>query len=128
MESNNILARRKKKKLPEIGPVVEALKKEFPVELFKLQEIPNAVTWAERGNIAIHENYHSRRKQSYHVISGNKDNLVRFCNRLGIDPNDIKASEFYRFWHLTWYPNGNEDSDLPPTSKNYGLTYIHPLR
>jgi len=122
------LARRKKKKLPEIGPIVETLKKEFPIELFKIQEIPSAVTWAERGNIAIHENYHSRRKQSYHVISGNKDNLVRFCNRLGISPSDIKASEFYRFWHLTWYPNNQEDTTLTQTRKPHGLTYIHPLR
>ncbi len=79
-------------------------------------EIPDAVTWAERGNIAIHENYHSRRRQSYHVISGDKDNLLRFCRRLDIPPDYITASEFYRFWHLTWYP-----AQLPEQGASAGI-------
>ncbi len=76
----------------------------FRIRFFSLLEIPDAVVWAERGNIAIHENYHSRRRQSYHVICGDKDNLLRFCHKLNIPLAYITASEFYRFWHLTWYP------------------------
>jgi len=102
---------------------------EFPIQFFKLQDIPKAVTWAERGNIAIHENYHSRRKQSYHVISGNRDNLARFCKRIGVDPEDITASEFFRFWHLTWFPEITEVKKFPGgRGRNQGLTYIHPSR
>ena len=125
-ESNNILARRKKQKLPEIGPIIEALQKEFDIQVFKLQDIPDAVTWAERGNIAIHENYHSRRRQSYHIICGDKDNLVRFCHRIGVNPENIKASEFFRFWHLTWFPHLQTQACLPNVKGSNGLTYIHP--
>ncbi len=98
------MARRKKKPLPEINHIIEPLKEAFRIRFFSLQEIPEAVAWAERGNIAIHENYHSRRRQSYHVICGNKDILFDFCHRLRIPLDYITASEFYRFWHLTWYP------------------------
>ncbi len=101
---------------------------EFGIQVFKLHDIPKAVTWAERGNIAVHENYHSRRKQSYHVICGNKENLVRFCNKIGVDPSSINASEFFRFWHLTWFPDPSEEKVLPKVRKVQGLTYIHPSR
>lgn len=74
------------------------------MRLFSLSDIPEAVAWAERGHIAIHENYHSRRRQSYHVICGEKDPLLRFCQRIGLPPSYITASEFFRFWHLTWFP------------------------
>ena len=120
------MARRKKKKLPKIDHIIEPIAHEFDIRFFKLMDIPKAVTWAERGNIAIHENYHSRRKQSYHVICGDKDNLVRFCNKVGVDPSDITASEFFRFWHLTWFPDLSEQEDTARTRKNQGLTYIHP--
>ncbi len=122
------MARRKKKKLPEIGHLIEPLKGEFEIEVFKLKDIPQAVTWAERGNIAIHENYHSRRRQSYHVICGDKDNLVRFCSRIGVDPANITASEFFRFWHLTWFPHMHDGDKMPKPMGNQGLTYVHPSR
>ncbi len=98
------MARRKKRPLPEIKHIIDPLKEAFRIRLFGLQEIPDAVAWAERGNIAIHENYHSRRRQSYHVICGDKDTLFNFCLRLDIPLDYITASEFYKFWHLTWYP------------------------
>ncbi len=99
------MARRKKKTLPDISGILSSLSKDFPVRFFKLTDIPEAVAWAERGNIAIHENYHSYRRQSYHVICGDKDNLARFCRFMGIPDDYICASEFYRFWHLTWFPH-----------------------
>ncbi len=99
------MARRKKKALPDITGVIAPLSEAFHVRVFSLTDIPEAVAWAERGNIAIHENYHSRRRQSYHVICGNRDNLVGFCREIGVPENFITASEFYRFWHLTWFPN-----------------------
>ena len=100
-----ILARRKKKTLPDISGILSSLSEDCHVRFFKLTDIPEAVTWAERGFIAIHENYHSLRRQSYHVICGNRDNLVNFCKIMGIPEDYICASEFYRFWHLTWFPN-----------------------
>jgi hypothetical protein len=99
------LARRKKKELPKIDHMVGPLLEEFRIRLFPIQEIPEAVVWAERGNIAIHENYHSRRRQSYHVICGVKERLEEFCRRIGVPEEAITASEFFRFWHLTWFPH-----------------------
>ncbi len=122
------MARRKKKKLPAIDHIIEPIAHEFDIQVFQLKDIPKAVTWAERGNIAIHENYHSRRRQSYHVICGDKDNLIRFCNKVGVDPSNITASEFFRFWHLTWFPHLSEQEDTPRMGKDQGLTYIHPSR
>ncbi len=101
------VARRKKKPLPKIDHIIKPLAEDFGVRFFTLQEIPQAVAWAERGRIAIHENYHSRRRQSYHVICGEKDPLYEFCDKVGVPYDYITASEFYRFWHLTWFP---EDS------------------
>jgi len=97
---------RKKKTLPDISDLIGTMEEHFQVRFFPLREIPQAVAWAERGNIAIHENYNSRRKQSYHVISGRRENLVRFCEKMGIPPENISASDFYKFWHLTWFPTG----------------------
>ena len=128
-ERNNILARRKKRPLPDISDLLKSLEKDFKIQFFRLQDIPHAVAWAERGNIAIHENYHSRRKQSYHVICGEKENLERFCNRVGLSENYITASEFFRFWHLTWFPDTQKPPNCQATSgKSQGLTYIHPSR
>jgi len=104
---NNKVARRKKK-LPDITNIIKPLETELGAKIFPLTQIPQAVSWAEQGNIAIHENYLSRRRQSYHVISGRKENLLRFCDKIGIPREDIRASEFFRFWHLTWMP------PLPP--------------
>ncbi len=122
------MARRKKKKLPQIDHILGPLTDEFDIQVFKLRDIPKAVTWAERGNIAIHENYHSRRRQSYHVICGDRDNLARFCGRVGVDPANITASEFFRFWHLTWFPHMSEGKSVGEMGENQGLTYIHPSR
>jgi len=81
---------------------------ELKVRYFSLQEIPSAVMWAEQGNIAIHENYLSRKRQSYHVISGERDHLVLFCQKVGLSERIISASEFFHFWHLTWFPSGGD--------------------
>ncbi|NDY41755.1 hypothetical protein G3N55_02665 [Dissulfurirhabdus thermomarina] len=105
------MPRRKKRPLPDIRPLIAPLQEEFQVRFFSLQEIPQAVAWAERGHIAIHENYHSRRRRSFHVICGRRDNLVRFCERLGVSPECMTASEYFRFWHLTWFP---EPEGRPP--------------
>jgi hypothetical protein len=88
----------------QIIRLLETLQRKLPVKFFPLQEIPEAVSWAERGGIAIHENFHTRRRYSYHVISAKKENLEQFCALLELPPSKIKASEFYRFWHLTWIP------------------------
>jgi len=104
-ERNNSLARRKKKELPKIDHMIGPVAEEFSIRLFPVHDIPEAVAWAERGNIAIHENYHSRRRQSYHVICGAKERLEEFCRRMGVPEDAITASEFFRFWHLTWFPH-----------------------
>ncbi len=95
---------RRKKKLPDISDLIQSMETDLAVKLFPVSQIPQAVAWAEQGNIAIHENYLSRRKQSYHVISGQKEGLLSFCDRIGLPHDSISASEFFRFWHLTWTP------------------------
>ncbi|OCC15382.1 hypothetical protein DBT_1129 [Dissulfuribacter thermophilus] len=93
---------KRKKPLPDIQKILARLEKELNCRYFTISQIPEAVTWAERGNVSIHENFHSRRKQSYHVISGSKEAIEAFCNFVGIPLDAIKASEFYRFWHVNW--------------------------
>gem|GEM_PF-1862363 len=88
----------------QLNEILERLQKELPIRFFPLQEIPKAVVWAEQGGIAIHENFHTRRRYSYHVISAHRERLERFCQLTNIPVDSIKASEFYRFWHLTWMP------------------------
>ena len=99
---------RRKKELPDIGGILASLEGDgdLGVKYFPLSKIPEAVAWAEKGFISIHENYHSRRRQTFHVISGSKERLEAFCRRLSIDPSEIRASEYFRFWHLTWSPQG----------------------
>ncbi len=96
---------RKKRSLPDITPFKELLEKRLGAKYFPLTQIPQAVSWAEAGNISVHENFASRRKQAYHVISGSRQKLEEFCRELGLPLERIKASEFYRFWHLTWFPD-----------------------
>ncbi len=88
----------------KLNQLLEALQKELPIKFFGLLEIPEAVTWAERGGIAVHENFHTRRRYSYHVISASRERLEEFCRKVNLPPENIRASEFYRFWHLTWIP------------------------
>ncbi|WP_157627857.1 hypothetical protein [Thermodesulfatator autotrophicus] len=76
----------------------------MPIKFFNLTQIPEAVNWAETGGISVHENFHTRRKLSYHVISASRENLEAFCRKVGLPTDQIKASEFYRFWHTTWTP------------------------
>jgi hypothetical protein len=102
---------RPKKKPPffNIESIIEPLQKDFSIRFFTLNEIPKAVVWAERGNIAIHENYHSRRRQSYHIICSKKDSLLRLCKKIGVPSNYVTASELYKFWHMTWFPKIEHD-------------------
>lgn len=93
-----------KQVVPDIREALSTLEKKLNCRYFSLSEIPDAITWAERGNISIHENYHTRRKQSYHVISGSKEAIEAFCRVVGIPLDAIKASEYYRFWHVNWVP------------------------
>ena len=93
-----------KRELPDISKALAKLTKTLNCRYFSLSEIPQAITWAERGNISIHENYTSRRKKSYHVMSQSKQAIETFCKLLGIPLEAIKASEYYRFWHVTWVP------------------------
>ena len=88
----------------DISKALAGLPEKLNCRYFSLSEIPQAIAWAERGNISIHENYHTRRKRSYHVISGSKEAIQSFCNLLGIPLESIKASEYYRFWHVNWMP------------------------
>jgi len=90
--------------LPDISEALASIPGDFNVRIFRLTDIPDAVAWAERGFVAIHENYNSHKSQSYHVICGDRGNLIRFCRVMGIPEQYICASEFYRFWHLTWLP------------------------
>jgi len=101
---NNTVARPKKPPFSNIESIIEPLQKEFSIRFFAFSEIPHAVVWAERGNIAIHENYHSNRRQSYHVICSEKDNLLSLCRKIGIPSSYVTASELYKFWHMTWFP------------------------
>lgn len=98
------MARYKKNPLPDINSILKPIKDELNIRFFALDGIPDALSWADLGHIAIHENFKSKRGKSYHVICGDKENLVRFCQKAGITPCDIVASEFYRFWHLDWFP------------------------
>lgn len=84
--------------------ILEKLQDDFHVRIFKLEEIPHAVVWAERGRIAVHENYNSRRKQSFHVMCGDRGELTRFSMAIGMSEKDIGASDNFKFWHLTWFP------------------------
>ncbi len=88
----------------KLNQLLEALQKELPIKFFGLLEIPEAVAWAERGGIAVHENFHTKRRFSYHVISTSREMLEKFCQLVNLPLENIKASEFYRFWHLTWVP------------------------
>ncbi len=76
----------------------------FKIKVFPLQRIPDAITWAERGHIAIHENYQSRRKKSYHIICGDKRKLLCLCQELSIPEECVRSSDFYKFWHTSWMP------------------------
>jgi len=100
---------RKKIPMPDITETLGMLESHLRVRFFPIKEIPSAVVWAERGNIAVHENYHSKRRRSFHVISGERDGLVRFCKVVGLPDHRICASEFYRFWHLTWHPGDMDE-------------------
>ncbi len=93
-----------KEELPDIRERLAGLEEKLNCRYFSLKEIPDAVTWAERGNISIHENYHTKRRQSYHVISGSKEAIEAFCKLVGISTDNIRASEYYRFWHVNWVP------------------------
>ncbi len=84
--------------------LLENLQSQLPVKFFSLEEIPEAVIWAERGGIAVHENFHTKRRYTFHVICAKRDKLEDFCRLANVPPEEIKASEFYRFWHLTWIP------------------------
>ncbi|NPB09921.1 MAG: hypothetical protein GXO17_06160 [Thermodesulfobacteria bacterium] len=88
----------------QLTQLLETLQKKLPIKFFRLSDIPQAVNWAERGGIAVHENFHTKRRYSYHVISAQKEKLEEFCNLVKLPASNIKASEFYRFWHLTWAP------------------------
>lgn len=109
------MARRKKDPLPDITSILKSIKDELNIRFFTIDAIPDAISWANLGNIAIHENFKSKKYRSYHVICGNKENLLRFCQKTGTRPCDIVASEFYRFWHLDWSPSTEETH--PPRSK-----------
>lgn len=93
-----------KQHIPDIQNTLNSLGKGLNCRFFSLSEIPDAITWAERGHVSIHENYHTRRKHSYHVISSNKEAIEAFCQMVGIPLHTIKASEYYRFWHVNWVP------------------------
>lgn len=95
---------RRKKPLPHIEHIIDVLRHDLKVRIFKIDEINKAVAWAEKGCIAVHENYHSRKKRSYHVISRDRKELLRFCREIGLTEESLKASEHFKFWHLTWFP------------------------
>lgn len=86
--------------------LLEALRNRFrlKIKIFPLNNIPEAITWAERGNVAIHENYQSRRRKSYHIISADKQKLLRLCAELCIPETSVRSSDFYKFWHTSWSP------------------------
>ncbi len=74
------------------------------IKIFPVNKIPDAITWAERGFIAVHENYQSRRKKSYHIICADRDRLLLLCKELSIPEASIRSSDFYKFWHTSWIP------------------------
>ncbi len=88
----------------KLNHLLAELQRQLPIKFFSLQEIPEAVVWAERGGIAVHENFHTKRRYSYHVICAYRERLEEFCKVVNLSTSKIKASEFYRFWHLTWTP------------------------
>ncbi|MGQ9744620.1 MAG: hypothetical protein ACUVQV_01215 [Dissulfurimicrobium sp.] len=104
------MARRKKNPLPDINFILNPIKDELNIRFFTLDKISDALSWANLGNIAIHENFKSKRNRSYHVICGNKENLLHFCQKVDVKPCNIVASEFYRFWHLDWSPHAKATS------------------
>ncbi len=88
----------------KLNHLLENIQRQLPVKFFSLQEIPEAVVWAERGGIAVHENFHTKRRYSFHVICAHRSRLEEFCKLVNLPVSKIKASEFYRFWHITWIP------------------------
>lgn len=86
--------------------VVEELcrKYKLKIKIFPVNKIPEAITWAERGFIAIHENYQSRRKKTYHIISSDKEKLLFLCTELSIPQESVRSSDFFKFWHTSWAP------------------------
>jgi hypothetical protein len=102
------VTRRKKNPLPDISSILNPIKDELNIRFFTLDGISDALSWANLGNIAIHENFKSKRGRSYHIICGDKENLLHFCKKAGVKPCNIVASEFYRFWHLDWSPQAEE--------------------
>ena len=90
--------------MTKLDKIIETLRHKFhfKIKIFPLEKIPDAITWAERGFISIHENYLSRRKKSYHIISTDKERLLRLCRELSIPEGSIRSSDFYKFWHTNW--------------------------
>ncbi|TSA06812.1 MAG: hypothetical protein D4R73_10725 [Deltaproteobacteria bacterium] len=109
MESPLKFYHRKIRQVPcmtKLDKIIETLRRNFhfKIKIFPLEKIPDAITWAERGFISIHENYLSRRKKSYHIISTDKARLLRLCRELSIPEDSIRSSDFYKFWHTNWIP------------------------
>lgn len=92
--------------MTKLDKIIETLRRKFhlKIKIFPLEKIPDAITWAERGFISIHENYLSQRKKSYHIISTDKARLLRLCRKLSIPEDSIRSSDFYKFWHTNWVP------------------------
>ncbi|MEW6219070.1 MAG: hypothetical protein AB1634_05980 [Thermodesulfobacteriota bacterium] len=81
-----------------------ALAAELPVRFFVLAELAEAISWAEQGHVAVHENFSTSSRASLHVISANQGHLLHFCRLCALDPAIIRSAEAFRFWHLDWIP------------------------
>ena len=105
MESYLTVNFQKRKPLPDIQYIISSLAPYCNAKYFSVTEIPLAVQWAKEGGVSIHENYSSLRTASYHVLSKEITAILLFCKKIGIPSHHIKSSEYYRFWHLTWFIN-----------------------
>lgn len=86
----------------DILPHIKPLEKECMVRVFSLKELGDALLWAKFGHISIHENFATKRKGMLHVMSCERDRMLDFCYKLGLNPNDIKYGELFKFYHFNW--------------------------
>jgi len=92
------------------------------LRFFNLAQVSEAVWWAEQGNIAVLENYNTRRKTLFHVMSASQLKLRQFCDHVSLPHDHISTSEYFKFFHLDWtvpLADFTADSD-PGILKNSG--------
>ncbi len=103
----NIREKNKKEKkilLNYICCIIKPFENELNVKFFQVKDISSAIYWAKTGHVAIHENYASKRKKLFHIISTDEKKIIRFCYKLGISTDKIVKKDLFKFSHINWTP------------------------